>query len=152
MKPSQKPETRLRVSRVIRAERARVFEAWTRPELMQQWFCPQDLVVAEVEADVRVGGKYRIAMKEKEARGKVFTTFGIYKEIVPGEKLVFTWEWEEPGQAESLVTVTFFDKDGGTEVTVLHERYVDMDGENTHQHGWTSALENLEIKLLNGVQ
>ena len=50
-------ETRLEVSRIIQAERKKIFEAWIRPELMKKWFCPQELVVAEVKADARVGGK-----------------------------------------------------------------------------------------------
>lgn len=141
-----KSETRFETSRFIRGKRARVFAAWTEPELMKKWFCPQNLEVAEVSSDARIGGRYLIAMKDEE-RGKVFTTTGIYKEIVPGEKLVFTWEFEEPGQEESLVTVTFRDKNGGTEVTVLHERFVDIDGEQSHREGWVSALENLELKV-----
>lgn len=135
-------ETRLEVSRIIQAERKKVFEAWIQPELMKKWFCPQELVVADVIAEARIGGKYRIVMKD-EIRDKTFTTFGTYKEIIPHQKLVFTWEWEEPDQAGSLVTVTFKDKKGGTEVTVLHERFMDMAGEKGHKEGWTSALENL---------
>ena len=146
MTQSQKTETRLEASRIIQAEREKVFEAWIRPELMKEWFCPEKLVVAEVKADARVDGKYRIVMKD-ETRDKIFTTFGTYKEIVPHSKPVFTWEWEEPGQAERLVTVTFKDKNGGTEVTVLHERFVDMAGENGHKEGWTSALENLAKQI-----
>lgn len=139
-------QTRLQVSRVIKAERGKVFEAWIKPEFMKKWFCPQELRVAEVTADARVGGKYRIAMKDAH---KTFITFGTYKEIVPNTKLVFTWEWEEPDQAESVVTVNFKDKNGGTEVTVTHERYVDMEGENGHLEGWTSALVNLAKQIFN---
>lgn len=140
--------TRLEISRLIPAPRKKVFEAWIRPELMQQWFCPQDLIVDDVEADARPDGKYFIAMKDM-ARNKIFKVFGTYKEILPDQKLVFTWEWEEPDQAESLVTVTFKDNNGGTEVKVLHERYVDMADEQGHREGWISALENLEKKLFN---
>ena len=140
MSPSA--DTRLQVSRVIQAAPEKVFEAWIRPELMKKWFCPEDLRVANVKADARVGGKYLIAMKD-EGRDKTFTTFGTYKEIIPNKKLVFTWEWEEPDQAESVVTVTFKIKNGGTEVIVLHERFVDMAEEKGHEEGWTSALENL---------
>lgn len=141
--------TYLQVSRVIKAKREKVFEAWTNPELMKKWFCPQDLVVADVQADARKGGKYKIAMKD-EARGKIFTTFGSYREIIPNEKLVFSWEWEEPDQNESVVTVEFSDKDGGTQVTVTHERFKDMNGENGHLEGWTSALENLSKQVFGG--
>lgn len=140
------PQVRLQVSRIIKAERKKVFEAWIKPEIMKKWFCPQDLDVAEVSADLRVGGKYRIAMKDIH---KTFVTFGTYRQIVPNEKLVFTWEWEEPGQSGSVVTVDFRDKDGGTEVVVTHERFTDMEGEKTHEEGWTSALLNLAQKVFN---
>lgn len=139
-------QTRLQVSRVIKAKREKVFEAWIKPELMAKWFCPQDLKVADVTADAKVGGKYHIAMKDTH---KTFITFGTYKEIVPNKRLVFTWEWEEPDQAESVVTVDFEDRDGGTEVTVTHERYVDIQGEKGHLEGWTSALVNLAKQVFN---
>jgi len=139
-------QTRLEVSKLFQAPRETVFKAWIQPEMMKQWFCPEWLHVAAVEAAARVGGKYRISMKDED-RDKTFTTFGTYKEIIPNQKLVFTWEWEEPDQSGSLVTVTFKDKKGGTEVTVLHERYVDMANEEGHLKGWKSALENLAKQL-----
>lgn len=141
--------TYLQVSRFFKAGREEVFQAWINPEIMKKWFCPQDLTVASVKADARVGGKYSISMKD-DSRDKIFTTFGTYKEIIPGQKLVFTWEWEEPDQAESVVTVEFKEKNGGTEVVLTHERFVDMEGENGHKEGWTSALVNLEENGLNG--
>ncbi len=143
MKPSG---TYLQVSRIFQAKREHVFEAWVKPELMKKWFCPQELTVGNVSAEAKVGGKYSITMKDPN-QGKVFTTFGTYKEIIPNQKLVFTWEWEQPDQAESVVTVDFKDKNGGTEVTVTHERFVDMKGENGHLEGWQSALVNLEENL-----
>ncbi len=146
MNSDESTSMKLKVSRVVRAKRERVFEAWIKPEFMQKWFCPQNLIVDEVKAAARVGGKYRIAMKDVE-RGKIFTTSGIYHEIIPNQKLVFSWSFDAPDQTNSLVTVTFEDQSGGTKITVLHERYSDMKGEDTHLQGWTSALENLEKQL-----
>lgn len=146
MSSSQGAQTRLEVSRWIDADRKKLFEAWIRPELMRRWFCPQDLVVDDVEADARLGGHYRIAMKDP-VRGKVFTTTGTYTEISPYKKIAFTWAFDQPGQTGSHVTVTFEEKSGGTLVKVLHERYADIEGENTHKQGWTSALEHLEIRF-----
>jgi uncharacterized protein YndB with AHSA1/START domain len=127
------PQTRLRLTRLIRAPRQQVYDAWTQPQTLQKWFCPADLRPGAVEADVRVGGAYRGSMHDVE--------------IVPGEKLVFTHGWEGPERAETLVTVELRDKDGGTELTLTHERFVDPDVCQGHAEGWALTLDNLTKHL-----
>lgn len=130
----------LQVSVFIQAKREKVFEAWIRPELMKKWFCPENLTPGVVEADVRVGGTYRGSMIDGS---NVYTASGTYQEIAPNEKLVFTHGWEGPDRMETLVTVAFKDKDGGTEVTLTHERFASIEQAKGHEKGWVSALENL---------
>lgn len=131
---------RLQLTRLIRGKREKVFEAWTRPELVQNWFCPEGLRVVSAEVDARVGGKYRISMKGDD---DVYTAYGTYQEIVPQQKLVFTWQWDEHDLVETLVTVEFKDKNGGTEITLTHNKFVDPKAVKFHKEGWTSTLENL---------
>jgi len=84
---------------------------------------PGEIVAVRVAADARVGGRYRIEMRRPS--GEAHNVGGIYREIVPNEKLVFTWAWDaapadEPH--ESLVTVLFRPDDGGTLLTLTHDQ------------------------------
>jgi uncharacterized protein YndB with AHSA1/START domain len=133
----------LRMSRFIAAKRDKVFQAWTRPALMQQWYCPVDMTVSLAEADPKVGGRYKVQMKKSS--GELHTTFGVYREIIPNEKLVFTWGWEGPDRYETLVTIELHDKDGGTELVLIHERFADQGSADHHAQGWQSCLENLAV-------
>jgi uncharacterized protein YndB with AHSA1/START domain len=74
---------------------------------------------------------------------------GVYREIVPNEKLVFTWAWKSTPERESLVTVTFKDDNGGTLMTLLHEQFFDEDARDRHNAGWTGTMDRLE-QYLNG--
>lgn len=139
-------------SRVIRASRTVLYEAWIKPEVMKQWFNPGERVCASAELDPREGGAYRIdVVARPDAKlnpGEPLHTIaeGVYTEIVPNQKLQFTWKpsWN-PGE-NSLVTVTFADAEGGTEVTILHERISDDGQERSckgYASGWSSCLEQL---------
>lgn len=145
---------RLQVSKVIRAKRARVFEAWTKPEIVEQWFGGEGRVVQEVTSDLRVGGSYRIEMGRTEAEraraaaGEVLKPAawagGVYREIVVDELLSFTWGSNFfPGE-QSLVTVSLRDADGGTEVTIVHERFLTEQSMRGHEMGWIASLQKLQ--------
>jgi uncharacterized protein YndB with AHSA1/START domain len=131
----------LRLNRFIAARREQVFRAWISPALMQQWFCPVDMSVAQAEADPRVGGLYRVQMRKSS--GELHITSGVYREVIPNERLVFTWGWEGPDRHETLVTIELRDKDNGTELVLIHERFADQGSADHHGQGWRSCLENL---------
>jgi uncharacterized protein YndB with AHSA1/START domain len=137
---SAQAQTSLRMTRLIKAQREKVFEAWTRPEIVKQWMGPGPVTVTRVEADARVGGGYRIEM---ENAGTKYVTFGEYLEVVPNRKLVFTWGWEGPNRYETRVTVLVEDKADGTELTLIHERFANAEDMGRHEHGWTGSLEKL---------
>src|SRR5690349_13665514 len=110
----------LRLTRVFDAPRALVFRAWTEAEQMKRWFCPQEHWGLEVEVDARVGGAYRIVMKDTDTKQDHIVR-GTFREIRAPERLVFTWHWEtNPGFPETLVTVEFRDVAGKTEITLTH--------------------------------
>jgi uncharacterized protein YndB with AHSA1/START domain len=136
-----KNEYRVRVSEFIEANQKRVFEAWTDPAQMKKWFCPEGLRTGSYEADVRINGKFRAEMIGAEG---TFTAIGVYKEIIPYEKLVFTHSWEGPDWQETLVTVEFHKKDGGTEVTVTHEKLPSADSAKGHEQGWEGTLQHFK--------
>ncbi|MCG3117731.1 MAG: SRPBCC domain-containing protein [Candidatus Manganitrophus sp. SA1] len=139
MKPS---EIKLQITRFFPASREKIFEAWTRPDKIMQWFAPGEMTIPLAEVDLRVGGRYRIQMKDPDG-GETHTTTGVYKEILPPQRLVFTWRWEGPDSQETEVTIELKEKDGGTELTLTHARFANTESRDKHQHGWNGCLENL---------
>jgi uncharacterized protein YndB with AHSA1/START domain len=137
-------ETTLFMRRTFAVSVQSMFDAWTRPEILKKWFSTGDDYSTPVaEIDFRVGGRYRIAMRHI-AKGVVHTATGIYREIVPRQKLVFTWRWEEePGAAETLVTVEMRDLGGSTELSLKHELFPNKAHRDNHEKGWFGCLDQL---------
>ncbi len=138
------------VERTILASRQRVFQAWTDPLLMEKWFAPVPMQPVGIEAHVAVGGSYRIGMRSED--GTIYYVSGRYIEIVPPQRLVFTWAWlTDPPGVHSLVTVEFFEQGDSTRIVLTHERLPDAATRASHRHGWESCLERLEQYLVNTV-
>lgn len=135
------------VKRVLRARRERVFEAWTRPDLMARWFFPGDGWTATITSDLKVGGRYEVAMRD--ADGGQHTQFGEYREIVPVSRLVFTWSCPELSVVDSVVTVDLIDHGERTELCLTHELPPDPKIRQGHEEGWVGCLGNLEKMLSN---
>ena len=113
-------ERELVVTRTINGPARIVFEAWTKPELLKQWWVPKSIGVTMVscEADVRVGGQYRFVFSHGDSPPMEF--FGKYIEVIPNSRLVWTNDEGEEGGA--VTTVTFEEKAGKT-LLVMHELY-----------------------------
>jgi uncharacterized protein YndB with AHSA1/START domain len=131
----------LTLKRRYNAAPAKVYAAWADPEKLKRWMGPGEVESVLAEADVRVGGRYRLVMKSSD--GEVHDVGGIYREVVPGEKLVFTWAWKSTPERESLVTVLIKPDGDGTLLTLLHEQFFDEAARDRHQHGWTGTLDKL---------
>ena len=102
-KPLEKPS--LTLKRRINAPPAKIFAAWTDPEKLAQWFGPADTVAgsASAELDVKVGGRFRVRFST--ANGEQHEVGGIYRQVTPDQRLVFTWAWRSTPERESLVSV-----------------------------------------------
>lgn len=138
------PINAVQLTRQIRAQRERVFRAFTDPEDLKRWSAPQGFTVPVAEVDLRVGGGYRISMRAPD--GAVHTAIGTYREITPPRRLVYTWQWEggmEGDEAETLVTVEFHERGDATEVIFLHEGFRDETARDKHNEGWTSIFDRL---------
>lgn len=137
-------ETTLILKRTIAASRVRVFEAWTDPEVLKQWFLASDAYVSPfADVDLRIGGKYRMVMKHV-AKGTEHVATGIYKEIQPPSRLVFTWSWEgEQLNGETIVTIELRDLGASTEVMLKHEYFRTKEIRDQHEMGWIGCLEKL---------
>jgi uncharacterized protein YndB with AHSA1/START domain len=141
--------TSLEIRRVINAPRERVYAAWTDPVQLKQWWGPEEVKTRNFSADARVGGKYRWDLVNRE--GEEMSVFGEYHELVPGKRIVFTWQWDDDEVWEnrtSLVTIEFSDRDGGTEVRLKHEQLPSEESRDRHNEGWSSVLDRLERFLL----
>jgi uncharacterized protein YndB with AHSA1/START domain len=138
--------TRLKIRRIYRASRERVFRAWTDPEQLKKWFAVADGFTTPIaDVDLQVGGKYRLGMQPPGDDG-VLIVGGVYQQIVPPEKLVFTWRWESPNddEPETLVTVKFYEREHTTEVILKHEFFADARQRDKHDKGWLGCMDNLE--------
>lgn len=141
----------LEMTRVIRASRARVYEAWTRPEVLKEWFGSATMTVQDARFDVREGGEYMIecfgkpcdAKPEEMGKEKARVLRGQYRKVVPNELLQFTWSRDHDPAEVSLVTVWLRDVEGGTEIRLRHEQFATEASRDNHQHGWTVALPKL---------
>ncbi len=132
----------LTLKRRLKAPPAKVFAAWTDPEKMKRWMGPADVAATHAETDTRVGGRYRIVLLAPN--GEEHDVSGVYREVVPNEKLVFTWAWKSTPERESLVTVLLKPDGGGTLLTLMHEQFYDDEARDRHEHGWIGALDKLE--------
>jgi uncharacterized protein YndB with AHSA1/START domain len=142
-------KTSLEIIRFINAPPARVYKAWTDPAELRRWFGPEDVRTIKIDADVRVGGKYRWDLQKQD--GEEWACLGEYRELVPDKKIVFTWKWEGDEAWEdhnSIVTVKFSARDGGTELKLTHEKLPSEESRDRHNQGWRSVLDRLE-KFLN---
>jgi len=140
-------EITLNLRRIFKAPRKKVFRAWTDPEELKKWWGPEGYATPSAEVDLRVGGKYRLGMR-KLPDGEIFYLSGIYREVRPPERLVYTWRWEaQPEHGETLVTVEFREVGDSTEVVLTHERFPTEKARDDHNRGWSGCLDRL-AKLL----
>ena len=134
----------LTLKRRIKASPAQVFSAWTDPKKIAHWFGPTETVPNSVRAelDARTGGRFTVAFKTGD--GEQHQVGGIYREVVPHSRLVFTWAWHTTPERESLVTITLAPDGAGTLLTLHHEQFFDQKARDGHEHGWTGTLDKLE--------
>jgi uncharacterized protein YndB with AHSA1/START domain len=139
----------LSLSRLIPVERATLWRCWTEPGLLKQWFCPRPWTVAHAEMELRAGGSSLVVMRGPE--GEEMPHRGVYLEVVPQEKIVFTdafvRAWVPSGKAFMVGTITFADEAGGTRYVAEVGHWSD---EDRRQHeamgfhqGWGTATDQL---------
>jgi len=132
----------LTIKHRFKAPPEKVYQAWIDPAKMSRWLGPPDVIKVTTTTDVRVGGRYTIQMIVPNDEHNVG---GVYREIVPNRKLVFTWAWRSMPERESLVTVTFAPDGDGTLLTLHHEQFFDEAARDRHEQGWKVIVPRLEI-------
>ena len=138
-------------SRVFQAPRELVFEAWTKPEHVKNWYpCPQ-MSMSVCEIDLRPGGAWRYILAT--ADGTEYRFRGIYQEVAAPERLVLTECFENPavGNPEWLTTITFEEHDGRTTVksTLLHKSVENRNGhlQSGMERGLSHTMDRLEEEV-----
>ena len=147
----RKSERELVVTRTFNAPARIVFEAWTNPELLKQWWAPKSFGVSflSCEADVRTGGAYRFVFGHPSSE-QPMEFFGRYVEVAPPSRLA--WTNEEGGEGGAVSTVTFEERGGGT-LVVMHDLYPSkeaLDGAvaSGSTSGFSEAFEQLDDLLV----
>jgi uncharacterized protein YndB with AHSA1/START domain len=136
------------IKRVLNASRELVFQLWTDPAHLQQWWGPDGFTTPRCEADARPGGHIRIDMRGPD--GTVYPMTGVYQEIVPPERIVFTTSpLDASGNPlfETLNIVTFAEQGGKTAVTLQARATTWTDQAAPYlkgmEVGWTQSMERL---------
>lgn len=149
------------ITRVFDAPPELVWKAWTEPEHFQRWWGPKDYTCPFCEMDFRVGGKYLNCMRSPE--GQEYWSTGVYREIVPMERIVFTDCFaDEQGNVvpathygmssdfplEMLVSVTLEDQDGRTKMTLKHSGLPATPEGQGAQQGWNESFDKLAKSIV----
>lgn len=136
--------TRLEIRRSFKCSPETLFACWTDPEHLAKWWGPEGMTAPVIDMDVKTGGRWRTVMRNGD--GEEFKVQGVYREVVPPKRLVFTWAWEDesgtPGH-ESVVTLTFTPEAGGAVLHVVHDSFESRESRDNHSEGWTSSLNCL---------
>ncbi len=135
--PAPHNNTTLVLRRTFTASRERVFRAWITPEALESWLRPRGMSVTVHALDARVGGSFRFELENGSS------IVGTYLQIVPPEKLVFTWSGEAIQDRETVVTLDFLDRGPVTEVVLTHERLSTPELRALFEGGWPSLLDAL---------
>lgn len=133
----------LALKRRLKAPPAQIYKAWTQPEKMTQWWGVSGHPKTPIaETDLRVGGRFRVQFWGQD--GQHHSVSGIYREVVPDRRLVFSWAWQSTPERESQVTVDLKPDGDGTILTLTHEQFFSEQARDDHRAGWTVSLDRLE--------
>jgi uncharacterized protein YndB with AHSA1/START domain len=124
-----------------------VFATFVEPEHLAAWWGPAGFTAPQLDLDARVGGLYRITMQPPE--GDAFHLRGTFAEIDAPDRLVFTFEWEEPDpdDRETLVTLSFLDHREGTRLALDQGPFATWARYDLHEAGWRETLDRLAAHL-----
>jgi uncharacterized protein YndB with AHSA1/START domain len=126
----------IRIERVLPATIRKVYDAWTRVELLTQWYCPNPDLELKVQADVRVGGDYVVEMGPHVVRGT-------YLEVDPPYRLAFSWTWDGADDEPTRVQVDLTEVPEGTQLVLTHSDFVTEEDAANHLQGWEPELGRL---------
>jgi uncharacterized protein YndB with AHSA1/START domain/ketosteroid isomerase-like protein len=133
----------LHLERVLPVEPAVAFRAHTDPSLLAKWWGPNGFTIGAVDLDLRPGGAYRIPMHPPDA--EVFYLVGEFREVTAPERLVYTFEWDDPAPDDipNVVTITYRATGAATTMTVEQRPFATEERRALHVGGWSDSLDKL---------
>jgi uncharacterized protein YndB with AHSA1/START domain len=138
-------ETTLVLTRHFNAPPARVFDAWMNHDEFQSWIGVEGVRCEVPEFDARVGGRYAIDLRL--STGEIAPVTGEFREIDAPRRIVFTWGWNGDPKRQSLITITFAPRDGGTDMTLKQQGLGSAENRDGHGRGWNSTFNKLAAHL-----
>ena len=137
-------ELAVTVSRIINAPPRAVYEAWLNPELLAQFMIPSaEVTIPQVAVDAREGGRFTLIMA---AGDKELPHSGEYKKLTPYSQIIFTWESHFSAEG-STVTLNLTEDERGTQIELIHIKFINEIARNNHENGWGMILSYLEKAL-----
>ncbi|HEX6927813.1 MAG TPA: SRPBCC domain-containing protein [Gammaproteobacteria bacterium] len=136
------------IARRFDAPRELVFSMWTDAEHFAAWCAPAKFAIIDSRVDARRGGVWWSMMRAPD--GETCMASGVYREIIPPQRLVFTYAHEMPDGSrgpETLVTVTFDEAGGQTQLRLHQEVFESVENRVAHLMGWNECLDRLEARL-----
>lgn len=129
----------------FRAPRTKVYQCWTDPALLKKWFfVDEGFENTAAEIDLKPLGKYRLGMLRHGAAKSEQTVFtGYFHQIIPNEKLSYTWMTENRGTYWTLVTARFVDDGAGSIVELVHGVFENDEDRQLHEQGWMGCVTQL---------
>lgn len=127
-----------------------LFDAWTAPDKLKQWWHPMEDSLSEIRNELKDGGEIVYEFEKKE-----FRVTGKYQQVKPNEKLVYNWDWDfsnDLPEEKYILTIGFETSDSGS---ILHVKQEGLPGEDAalpHQDAWKTELANLKSYLENAAE
>lgn len=133
----------LELSRWFEASAERIFEAFTDPRQLRQWWGPRGFVIETIEFDARPGMHYRVELSAPD--GRRYAHVGVFTRVERPNRLDYTWQWVKgPLQREEMLVELRFEPEGdGTRVSLRQSRFIDQASRDAHK-GWPDSFDRLE--------
>lgn len=155
--PQQTPAYALEIRRTFAALREKAFAAWAQREQLGMCKDVPSHKVIHLEQDIRSGGRYRMEVRDPQ-KGETYMGRGVYREVQPPERIVFTWSWTKlnpggaptqlhPASPETQVTVEFFARGNSTDVVLTHALFHTTKDRDDHNQGWNGCFDVLAQML-----
>lgn len=137
----------IRITRIFDAPRELVWQAWTTPAMLVKWFGCAAFSTESAEADVRVGGSYRVVLRNPD--GEDIPIYGRYTAVEPVAHLAFTHQWEKPpvpvnpAHHPTLVTVDLHEEGQRTRLEFRQTGLATEASRDSHVGGWCDSMDAL---------
>lgn len=133
------------IKRTFDAPRDLLWKVWSDPEQAKNWWGPKGFTAPVVELDERPGGKWRAMMRSPD--GKELWQHGVYREIVPPEKISFTSIWDANPAEETLITITFAARGNKADMVFQQGEFTSVEDRNANEGGWNESFDRFATYL-----